>query len=1279
MLALTAICTNAQTWTDVTQHFITNPNFKNGSTNGWYFYTSPSRRVDGAIGFTPNNFLYFYQTCEGLGKGHYRLTIEGFYRDGTANSDWQKHLNTSYKGNSKAIYSFYCDGTSREITMPCISSSAQSEKVDANDVLVGNSKYVPSTIDGAANWFKKGFYTTSIEFDSSEDGYMYIQPICQTYDGAGWLVFGGVKLEYKGNITPINSIKFEQAEMKIAPGQSSYINYSSSPGNATVRKFTWSSSNTKVAKVDQYGEVTGVSAGVATITIKSVDGGNASASYKVNVVNPVIANSSNMKISEVAVSNLDMIIDPSGNYGSWMVLSNPTNDIVKLSGLYVTDDKQDLTKCAIKCEPNIIPVQGNTHLWFDHYDAVFAPSQINFKLNNDGGTVYVTNGKAVIDSVAYPKSVARTSYVRTALDSDKWVYCSDPIARYNDESFSMLENGIQIDSPVFSENGGFFTGTKDISINIPEGATLVVTFNGSTPTMSNGSKYNKSISYTLDNSYVIRARVYKDGYLPSDVVTRSYLLKDKNYVFPVISLATDPYNIYGNEWGIFTEGNNNGRPGNGKSYNCNWNADWDRPVNFEYITDKGEYALNQEVDMSACGGWSRAWTPHSFKLKANKYFMGLNTLNHRFFDNKPYNRHKVLQIRNGGNDNKYRFKDPALQEVIRRSGINVNTQSWQPVHVFINGAYQTVLNMREPNNKHYAYSNYGYDTDELDQFEMSPDSGYVQKEGTPDKYNEWYDLSSNAADSLTYSEICKLVDVDEFINYMAIELFLANNDWPQNNVKAFRSRNDGKFHFVLFDLDQAGDVKSSPFDEFARKKTRIFDYLYGDYRTPWKTGDRVTQEIKLVTIFLNMLNNDKFRKQFIDVFCLVSGSVFHPNNVNPIIDEMMNYMNKGMKLTNESCTISHDELKGALTTTNNNKKIEYLKQFKNMQINTRSIVSTLSCNIPEAEIYVNNIKVPFNYLSGTLIGPVTIRTSAPKGYKFLGWSRAEGLEIKETDFEIEVTGVSVRLYANWVKMTEEEMIAQNQLTAPVVINEVSATNDIHVSDYYKKSDWIELYNVSDEDINIAGMYLSDNINKPTKYQIPTDNPNINTIIPSHGYKVIWCDKKESITSDIHADFKLDGEQGTVMLSKYDNENILYSDTLEYLSHSGTESFGRYPDAGITLYTMQKPTPGSKNVCYGDIFEYMTPDKFYTGISNIACSDEINDIIISYVGNGIVNIKSDNTIKNVSVTSISGSVVNNTDYNDTFITLNLSAVSKGTYIVKAVDSLGKTNVRKIIIK
>ena len=206
------------------------------------------------------------------------------------------------------------------------------------------------------------------------------------------------------------------------------------------------------------------------------------------------------------------------------------------------------------------------------------------------------------------------------------------------------------------------------------GTTIYFTTDGTAPTPENGRTYSGTLS--IDGNVSVRARAYKSGYLPSEVATRTFITDGTRYPFPIIAVSTDIEHLNSYEIGIFTQGWN-GRPGNGVRWNCNWNMDWDRPVNFEYILPSGEYALNQEVDMSMCGGWSRAWTPHSFKLKAAKYYLGKNSFDYDFFpESKPGLKQRVLQIRNGGNDTSCRIKDAALQEIVRRSGLYVDGQAW---------------------------------------------------------------------------------------------------------------------------------------------------------------------------------------------------------------------------------------------------------------------------------------------------------------------------------------------------------------------------------------------------------------------------------------------------------------------------------------------------------------------------------------------------------------------------------------------------------------------------
>lgn len=1004
----------------------------------------------------------------------------------------------------------------------------------------------------------------------------------------------------------------------------------------------------------------------------------------------------NIVINEIMASNVDFVIDPSFNYGSWIELYNPSSNTINSSTLFVTDDPNDLKKSPVRDNVNI--GKGKFfNIWFDHYDGIFSPTQMNFKLNYDGGTIYVTDGEKILCSQEYPKAIGRVSYARTKDGSDTWAWTANPTPEASNSKSTFVSSAEkQLQAPEFNFKGGLFTSAFDLSITSPDGATIYYTcskekyddseeeFNwgwdwpwwgggwGSnsacknsvpTPTMQNGKKLNGKIH--VGETMVIRARAFKEGYLPSEVVTRSYLFKDKAYVFPIISIATSRANLCDDEIGIMTEGYN-GRPGNGKQYSVNWNMDWDRPVNFEYITADGEYALNQEVDISMCGGWSRSWTPHSFKLKAGKYYMGMNSMDYQFFDSKPNIKHKALQIRNGGNDTSCRIKDAAIQEVVRRSGLRVNTQAWQPVHVFLNGEYYDVLNMREPNNKHFAYSNYGYDTDEIDQFEISPDSGYVQKEGTDEKFLEWYELSANAADAETYKKIEELVDIEEYINYMAVELYCGTNDWARNNVKAFRHRNNGKFHFVLFDLDSAFELSGSPFTAFANKKNMTFDQLYGITGvTPWKTGDKIKAEIKFVTIFLNMLNNEDFRRKFIDSFCIVAGSVFNPNDVKTVVNEMADYMNSGLKLKNGSCTNTATSIKGSLSTTRQTEMISYLKSYTPMGLKSaQTILTNLKSNIPEGEIFINGIKVPTGKMSGKVFKPAILRATAPEGYKFLGWFKNTKDEPFTFDTEFEVVESSAYYTAKWEKMTDEEMIAQGLNATPIVINEVSASNEIYVNDLFKKSDWIELYNTTDTDQNIAGMYLTDNLDKPQKYQIPTEDVKLNTIIPAHGHKIIWCDKKEGLGEAIHADFKLEADGGDVALFRYEGDDIVYTDTLSYAFHEGTQSFGRYPDGGAKGYLMQKPTAGASNKCTSDVIDFLAAHStiIADNTNDIKITTE-GEITFAYVGQGIVNIKSTNgNLSTVRVLSSSGAVVLEKAVNAPFTSINLSTLPHSIYIV-----------------
>ena len=664
--------------------------------------------------------------------------------------------------------------------------------------------------------------------------------------------------------------------------------------------------------------------------------------------------------------------------------------------------------------------------------------------------------------------------------------------------------------------------------------------------------------FTFEKTTNLTVRLFKDGYLPSVPVTRSYIKTNREFTLPIISIVGNKKFFTDPKIGFDCEGDGtNGKTGNGQDTPRNYNMDWDRPVNFSYIGTDGEMLFNQDVNISVSGGWTRSQRYRSFKLKANKIFDGQNRFDYSFFPQKPYIRNKAILVRNGGNDiwiNNARFIDPALETIIQRSGIDIDVQSYVPVIEYVNGDLRGILNLRECNNDKFVYANWGYDDDEIDMFE-----NLNMKQGNDSVINRIFELGKNINNAGAYEELTTLLDIDEYINYMAATMYLHNDDWPDNNIKAYRSRDNGRYRFVSFDLDYAfarckGQGDEGPFTYFER----------------YKNNGNQNQEF--VRFFINLLAHDTFRRKFIDTFCLMGGSVFEESRAESIIDELLdNVQDMSQLMKQMGINDGHDNQRAADYVKDNlsgraSVMATHLKNYSAMKLSSTTMQAVeLSADTEGATILVNDIPVPYTYFNGYLFSLIKLEAKAPAGYKFKCWKK-NGTQVSTRPVMSLPTGNSVKMVACFTPLTSEERTVENYV--PVRINEVSASNDIYVNDYFKRNDWIELYNNTAEPINVAGMYLTDRVEKIQKYQIAGPE----TVIPAFGHLVIWCDKLEPV-SQLHAQFKLEAEGGTLMLTAADQS---WSDCLTYTQHQGNETIGRYPDGSDEVFVMNVPTIGKKN-------------------------------------------------------------------------------------------------------
>jgi hypothetical protein len=222
-----------------------------------------------------------------------------------------------------------------------------------------------------------------------------------------------------------------------------------------------------------------------------------------------------------------------------------------------------------------------------------------------------------------------------------------------------------------------------------------------------------------------------------------------------------------------------------------------------------------------------------------------------------------------------------------------------------------------------------------------------------------------------------------------------------------------------------------------------------------------------------------------------------------------------------------------------------------------------------------------------------------------------------------------------------------------------------VNDLFKKADWVELYNTTDTDLDVTGLYISDKSDNPTKYRI-VGGENINTIIPAKGHLVIWCDNKVAdAVSQLHANFKLGNKvvaspyDQLVMISSseefvannqeyFDAHEIMteFTDTLFYGQHGGDQTVGRYPDGAMTYYVLDHATPAASNMMevtdpfagYDKLWIYDGPvflrgDVNEDGIVNGTDIQEVINFIIVSGYNERADVNKDNIVNGTDIQEI----------------------------------------------
>jgi hypothetical protein len=119
-------------------------------------------------------------------------------------------------------------------------------------------------------------------------------------------------------------------------------------------------------------------------------------------------------------------------------------------------------------------------------------------------------------------------------------------------------------------------------------------------------------------------------------------------------------------------------------------------------------------------------------------------------------------------------------------------------------------------------------------------------------------------------------------------------------------------------------------------------------------------------------------------------------------------------------------------------------------------------------------------------------------------------------------------------------------------------------------DWIEIFNPGDQQINLEGFYLTNDLSIPLQWAFP------DTFVEPEGYFLIWADND---TSDpgLHTNFELSGDGEQVGFYDTDAHSNVLIDSITFTIQYPDTSFGRYPDGSTNWVFFSSPTPGYPNL------------------------------------------------------------------------------------------------------
>ena len=692
----------------------------------------------------------------------------------------------------------------------------------------------------------------------------------------------------------------------------------------------------------------------------------------------------------------------------------------------------------------------------------------------------------------------------------------------------------EVPSGIISANypSGFYEEDTQIELIMDGRGEIYYTLDCTEPSMEGETSflYQEMIPLSVSETETVQTIKAKGYYVDvkgepqeTKVFTFTYILGEhvqNRYDTLVLSITGDPDDLFGYENGIFVEGKLwdeflvEHPDGEGLPFAENRNyrqrgAKSERQVSVQVFDQSGQPLLNQECGLRISGNGTRSLPQKSCQLFARKSYSGNGNFKLLTADDTLHqvdgtivDKYNRIYLRNNGNDFEHGFiRDSVIQSLAKKSGFEMARQDI-PVAVYLNDEYYGFLWMREPFHDGAMRNQYGDYNGEFIVLDLNENARIVveqveeekQRELQPyaNEYEEIYDRFATADlnDEELYQDLCNRIDIDNYLRYYAIQLYVGNSDWPTNNVKAYRyvaadgnyvpgTVFDGKYRYILYDTDM----------------TMAIQLHYFGYAVDADTVEQLLR-IEHSLLFNSLMARKDCRDMLVNDFCDLMNSGFSPEIACATLlemeqqrhNELEHFIDDGTLLSED---VSYDTVQAELDVIYDYfaNRPAYMYDILEADFPIFYPYYVNVCDTGHAKIAVNHVEDVTEGFRGKYYADcgITLDATVEEGYLFDHWL-INGQVYEDQKLALSAKQLEDLLGIPEEAETQDAVSYVDQLDVQVVVKP-DTEKDLCIYAVHAKGsdDLVVIKNLSQETIMLSEYYLSVEKDNPKQYVLPNVN------------------------------------------------------------------------------------------------------------------------------------------------------------------------------------------------